>query len=144
MLHELEVLETRRIADLALDARKVRDRLLEKVPDTQLGEPMPARGGHNPAGSLALNGVLASEAEFVALREAMIALPRDILEKLWVVARVGRGDVAILGWEDALAEAAVLSDDDIVAGMVGEPDLHEHLRKGLYELGATELPGDAP
>ena len=54
-----------------------------------------------------------------------------------MLAQVGRGDVAILGWDEALATASVLSDDDIVAGMVAEPDLREHLRKGLYELGAT-------
>ena len=137
MLHELDVLEARRIADLAWDARKVRDRLLEKVPDEELGEPLPARGEHNPSGALALNGVLAAEPEFVALREAITALPRDIREKLWVVAQVGRGDIAILGWDEALAATSALSDDDIVAGMIAEPDLHEQLRKGLYELGVA-------
>lgn len=135
MLHEIEALEVRQIADLALDARKVRDRLLEKVPNAQLGEPVPARGEHNPSGSITLNGVLATEPEFVALREAIAALPRDIREKLWVVAQVGRGDVAMRGWDEALAGASALSNDDLVAGMVAEPDLHEHLRKGLYELG---------
>ena len=41
MLHELDVLEAKQIADLASDARKVRDRLLEEVPDEKLGEPCP-------------------------------------------------------------------------------------------------------
>jgi hypothetical protein len=138
MLHELEILEARHIADLAWDARRVRDRLLEKVPDSQLGEPVPARGEHNPSGSIALNSVLAAEPECVALHAAIAALPRDIRDKLWVVAQIGRGDVAILDWDETLAGASALSDDDIVAGMVAEPDLHEHLRKGLYELGAAE------
>src|SRR5208282_4623892 len=93
MLHELEVLEAQHIADLALDARNVRDRLLEKVPDTDLGEPIAARGEHNPGGGVLLTGVLASEPEFVALRQAIAALPRDIREKLWVVAQIGRGDL---------------------------------------------------
>jgi len=57
MLYELEVLEARRIADLAMDARKLRDRLVEKVPDADLGEPVPARGEHNPTGSIILDGV---------------------------------------------------------------------------------------
>jgi hypothetical protein len=48
MLFELDVLEIRGIADVALDARKVRDRLLEKVPESDLGEPKPAPGEHNP------------------------------------------------------------------------------------------------
>ena len=93
MLHELDVLEARQIADLASEARKVRDRLLEKVRDVELGEPVPARGEHNPAAALALNGVLATEPEFVALREAIAALPRDIREKLWVMEQICRGDV---------------------------------------------------
>jgi len=143
MLHELEVLEARHIADLALDARKVRDRLLEKVPDAELGEPAPARGEHNPSGSVALNGVLASEPEFVALREAIAALPRDIREKLSVVTQIGRGDLGILDWDDAVGAASVLTDDDIMARMLSEPDLHDYLRKGLYEIGSATLPGDA-
>jgi hypothetical protein len=142
MLHELDVLEARRIADLALDGRKVRDRLLEKVPDAQLGEPEPARGEHNLSGNIALNGVLAAEPEYVALREAIAALPRDIREKLWVVAQIGRGEDTILGWGEALARASALADDDIVADMIAEPDLHEYLRKGLYELGAARLPSE--
>lgn len=137
MLHELDVLEARQIADLSADARKVRDRLLEKVLDTELGEPVPARGEHNPAGALALNEVLVAEPEFAALHAAIVALPRDIREKLWVVAQVGRGDVAILGWDEAVAAASLMNDDDIVTGMIADSDLHDHLRKGLYELGAA-------
>ena len=116
--------------------------MLEKLPDAQLGEPEPARGEHNPSGNIVLNGVLAAEPKYVALREAVAALPRDIREKLWVVAQVGRGDVAILGWDEALAGASALTDDDIVAGMIAAPDLHEYLRKGLYELGAARLPSE--
>jgi hypothetical protein len=29
-----------------------------------------------------------------------------------------------------------------VADMIAEPDLHEYLRKGLYELGAARLPSE--
>lgn len=140
-MHELDVLEVRRIAELALEARKVRDRLLEKVPDSDLGEPKPARGEHNPAANLVLNGVLAGKAEFVALREAIAALPRDVREKLWVVMRIGSGDSAILDWDDVLAAASALADGELVGNMVEEPDLHHCLRKGLYALGAANLPG---
>jgi hypothetical protein len=73
MLHELDVLEARHIADLALDARKVRDRLLEKVPEGNLGESVPARGEHNPNSSVMLDGVLETEPAFVALRQAIVA-----------------------------------------------------------------------
>jgi hypothetical protein len=143
MLHELEVLEARHIADLALDARKVRDRLLAKVPDADLGEPTPARGAHNPGGGVVLTGVLASAPEFVALRAAIAALPRDIREKLWVTAQIGRGDLAIRDCTGALDAASALTDDDIVANLLDEADLHDCLRKGLYELGAAMPPGDA-
>jgi hypothetical protein len=138
MLHELEVLEARRIADLAEHVRKVRDRLLEKVPDADLGELEPARGPHSPAGTIALNGVLAGKPEFVALREAVNSLPRDIREKLWLVTQIGRGDVAVLDWEQAKETASLLTEDNILANMLGEPDLHDYLRKGLYMLGAGD------
>jgi hypothetical protein len=143
MLHELEVLEARRIAHLAEDARGIRDLLLEKVPDADLGELEPARGPHIPVGTIALNGLLAGKPEFVALREALASLPRDIREKLWVVTQIGRGDVAVLHWEKAKDTASLLTEDDILVNMLGEPDLHDYLRKGLYMLGVATLPGDA-
>ena len=48
MFHEPDVLEARQIADLAADARRVRDRLLEKEPDGKLGEPMSGAGRTQP------------------------------------------------------------------------------------------------
>ena len=142
-LYELEVLEARHIADLAAEARKVRDLLLEKVPDADLGEPNPARGEHNPAGRLVLDGVLARKPEFVALRQAILDLPRDIREKLWVVMQIGRGDAAVLDWDVALATAQVLSDDDIAENLWSAVDLVNWLHKGLYELRVAAVPGDA-
>jgi hypothetical protein len=143
MLHELEVLETRHIADLALDARKVRDRLLEKVREADLGEPEPVRGEHNPVGSVDLTGVLAAKPEFVALSGAIAALSRDIREKLWLVTRIGRGDLAARDWDDAIGAVSALTDDDILVNLLGEPDLHDYLRKGLYMLGVATPQGDA-
>ena len=143
MLHELEVLEARHIADLAAAARAVRDRLLEQVPDADLGEPMPARGAHNPGADVVLDGVLASTPAFVALRAAITALPRDIRAKLWVVAQIGHGDVAVRDWTGALDAASALRDDEIVEDLVGQADLHACLRKGLYELGVALPPGEA-
>ncbi len=143
LLHELEVLEARRIADLASDARKVRDLLLEKVRDADLGEPEPARGEHNANGSVMLEEVLATKPEFVALSQAIAGLPRDIREKLWVVMQIGRGDAAVLDWDVASATAAALTDDDIADNLLTQADLHNFLQKGLYELGVAALPGDA-
>ena len=95
------------------------------------------------AGVLLGTGVLASAPEFVALRAAIAALPRDIREKLWVTAQIGRGDLAIRDCTGALDAASALTDDDIVANLLDEADLHDCLRKGLYELGAAMPPGDA-
>lgn len=142
MLYELDVLEIRQVADLALDARKCRDRLLESVPDAALGEPAPARGEHNPSGGLGLTEVLGTRREVAALRQAIERLPSTVRQKLWAVARVGRGDVTIGEWEDAVASAALLRDGETVADLMADPDLHEHLRKGLYALHATHVPGD--
>jgi hypothetical protein len=143
LMHELEVLEARRIADLASDARKVRDLLLEKVADAALGEPKTARGEHNPASRLVLDSVLASKPEFVALRRAIIELPRDIREKLWVVLQIGRGDAAVLDWDAAIATAQALTGDEIADNLWSETDLHNCLHKGLYELRAAALPDNA-
>ena len=142
MLHELDVLEVRSIAGLASDARKVRDRVLEKIAEADLGEPVPARGQHDPGAGVELNGVLAKEPEFIALREAIVALPRDIREEAWVITRVGRGDLAILDWDDGMEAASRLADEDILADLLGEPDLHDLLHKGLYMLGAAAPPED--
>ncbi|HEX2942788.1 MAG TPA: DUF3775 domain-containing protein [Rhodopila sp.] len=140
MLYELEVLEIRHIADLAQDARKLRDRLLEKVPEADLAEPGPARGEHNPPGDLTLTGVLDTQPEMLALRQALAALPRAVRMIVWAVARTGRGEADSRSREALLAAALPLSDDDIVADLMEQPDLHEHLRKGLYILGAGSLP----
>jgi hypothetical protein len=134
MLHELDVLEARSIAELALDARKVRDRLLEKIADAYLDEPVPTKGEHNPLGGIVLDDVLAEEPEFVALRGAIVALPREIKEKILVVTRIGRGDFAARDLNAAIDAASAFTDDDIAASLLGEPDLHELLQKGLYML----------
>jgi uncharacterized protein DUF3775 len=143
MLYELEILEVRRIADLAAEARKVRDRLLEKVPEAELGEPKPARGEHNPAGNIGLDDVSAGDPAFIALRHGIAELPRELREKLWAVAQIGCGDIGARDWDRALSQIPNVSDDEIMARLLGEPDLHERLRKGLYELGASSVPGDA-
>ncbi len=141
-LHALDVLETRRIANLAAAARKVRDSLLEVVSDASLREPKPVRGEHNPAGGLVLNDVLAKQPEFVALGRAITELPRDMREKRWAVSQIGPADAAILEWDAALATGSVPSDDKIADKMVSEPDLESCLDRGLYELGAARPAGN--
>jgi hypothetical protein len=143
MLHELDVMEAQRIADLALEARRVRDRLLQEVPETELGEVAPARGEHNPGGTLVLDEVLQGKPAFVALRDAIIGVPRDIREKVQVIMRVGRGEVAAADWDEAVLAASLLTDADIVASLLAEADLRECIHKGLYLLRGGTSPADA-
>lgn len=142
MLEELDVLEARRLADLAKDAQEVRGRLLQGVRVTDLGEPSPARGTHNPGATLPLEGVLAQTPEYRALREAIERLPHEILAKLWVTTRIGRGELTINESEGALEAAELLRDEELLTNMLAEADLHDYLRKGLFVLGETTLPGD--
>ena len=143
LMYELAVLEVRRVADLASDARNLRDLRLEKGADAAPGEPNSARGEHNSASRLVLDGVLASKPEFVALRRAITELPPHIREKLWVVLQIGRSDAAVLDWAVAIATAQALTDDEIADNLWSETDLLNCLHKGLYELRATAIPGNA-
>ena len=136
MLHELEVLETRRIAELAGKLQKLRDRLLQGVGEAQLGESPPARGEHNPAAALDLRPILADAAAFVQLREAIATLPRDIRDKVWMVAQLGAARFDSGGIADALAEAAGMSDAALLDSLLDEPDLATALGRGLYQLGS--------
>jgi hypothetical protein len=135
-------LETYRIVVLAAQARKARGSLLEEVRDAAPGEPKPAPGQHNPAASLALSGGFTAKPEFVALRRAIVELPRDMREKLWAVMQIGRGNAAIADWDEVLATGSALGDDDIADHMISEPDLEDCLHKGLYALGVAGVPGN--
>ena len=108
LLHELEVLEARRIADLASDARKVRDRLLEKVPDAALGEPKtrPRRTQSRPV-AVVLDSVLASRP---GIRRAAPgdrrAAARHAREALGRACRSAAAMLAVLDWDAAMAAAS--------------------------------------
>lgn len=136
MLYEIEILETRRIAELAAAARDARDRALTSLREAELGEPPPARGEHHAAGSLGFAGV-PREPTHEALLEAIEGLLPDIRRKLWAVMRTGCGDYARADWDRAMAAAEDLSDDSIVSDLAEEVDLHDKLMKGLYEIGAA-------
>ena len=133
ILHEVEILEVRRIADLAAAARQARDWSLTPVAETEFGEPRPGRGEHDPGRALAFEGP-----GYMALRDAIEAMASDIRRKLWAVMRIGAGDYARGDWDDALAAATLLSDQAVAVELVQEVDLHDRLMKGLYETGGAE------
>jgi hypothetical protein len=140
MLYEIEILEARRIAELAAAARAARDRALAAVREAELGEPAPARGEHHAAGSLGFGGIASNEPTCRALFEAIAGLPADIRGKLWAVMRTGCGDYAKADWDQAIAAADNLSDEAIIRDLAEEVDLHDKLMKGLFEIGAAEPP----
>ena len=57
MLHEIEILEARRIAGLAAAARDARDQALRAIPEAELGEPQSARGEHPPGRGAVVRGI---------------------------------------------------------------------------------------
>lgn len=137
ILHEIEILETRRIAELAAAAREARDQVLMPVAEQELGEPQPARGEHHPAGALGFGAMSADEPSHVALHRAIEDLPTDIRRKLWAVMRIGCGDYARGDWDEALAAGTALSDENVATDLTDEVDLHDRLMKGLHEIGAA-------
>jgi uncharacterized protein DUF3775 len=137
MLHEIEVLEARRIAELAAVARDARDRALTPVPEAELGEPPPTRGEHHAADTFGFAGVPGDEPAHRALREAIEGLPSDIQRKLWAVMRTGCGDYARGDWDRAMAATENVSDESIVSDLADDVDLHNKMMKGLYEIGAA-------
>jgi len=138
MLHEIEILEVRRIAELSAAARDARDQALRAIPEAELGEPQSARGEHHPAGALSFGALPEDAPTRRTLREAIEGLPADIRRKLWAVMRTGCGDYARGNWDEALALADTVSDDSIISDLAEEVDLHDRLMKGLYEIGVAE------
>jgi hypothetical protein len=120
MLHEIDILEAYRIADLSAAAREVRDRALAALRETGLGEIRPARGEHDAAGTLGFDAMPADEPAHLRLREAIDGLPIDISRKLWAVMRTESGHYARDEWEQALAAAAAISDANIVGDLAEE------------------------
>jgi hypothetical protein len=140
MLYEIEILEARRIAELAALAREARDRALTSLSEAELGEVKPARGEHHPAGALGFEAIPADEPARRALREALEGLPPQIRRKLWAVMRTGCGDYARGDWDQAMAAAEAISDEGIISDLAEAVDLHDALMKGLYEIGAALPP----
>jgi len=143
VLYEIEILEARRVAELAAAAREALDQTLAPMREAELGEPTPARGEHDPAGTLGFAGVPEIEPAHRVLREAVEGLLPEIRRKLWVVMRMGRGDYAKADWDRAVAAAENVSDESIVSDLAADIDLHDELMKGLYEMGAAAQPSSA-
>jgi hypothetical protein len=137
MLQQLTEEQAHQIAALARAVRKARDALLDNVPDEDLAEPPAARGEHNPTAAFALDPLPPDDPALAALQQALTALQPGARSELFVLMRMGQGDFGITDWDQALAEAALLGEETVVAALIEDLDLHDHITKGLYEIGST-------
>jgi hypothetical protein len=133
MLKALNPDQARFIALLANAARVQRDELLGNVAEDDLADGKAARGEHNPTAALGFAPLTEDASQIKALREAIAALPSAERAELYALMRVGQGDLAIRKWYRGIAEAARLGDETVMASLLEDPDLHDHIAKGLYE-----------
>lgn len=135
MLTVLNSDQVRFVALLARTARSERDATLGNVAEEDLGGPLPGRGEHNPAAELGLEAV-PEMPPAVSLREAITSLSNEGRAELHALMRIGQGDLAAGNWHRGLTQAANLGDETVTASLVEDPDLHDHLMKGLFEADA--------
>jgi hypothetical protein len=135
MLKDLKPKQVQFVALLAKVARMQRDALLGHVPEDDLVELKAARGEHNPTAALGFVPVPPEPSQAMALREAVGWLSPQGRSELYALMRLGQGDLAVRDWERGLTEATTLADEAVMASITEDPDLHDHLMKGLYEAG---------
>jgi hypothetical protein len=133
MLKDLNVDQAHFIALLARTARVQRDALLGNVAETDLDGLTPGRGDHNPTADLGLEPLPTEDLQAAALREAITSLSAPARQELYALMRIGQGHLAAKKWHRGLSEAERLGEDAITAAIIDDPDLHDHLAKGLYE-----------
>ena len=133
MLKELNVEQARFVALLAKAARAQRDALLGHVAERGLDGATVARGEHNPIAALGLDPLPAQDAQLSALRDALSALTPGARSELYSLMRIGQGELAVKKWRRGVREKQSLGDATVAAALIEDPDLHEHVLKGLYE-----------
>jgi hypothetical protein len=138
MLKDLNVDQARFIAILARTARTQRDEFLGNVAEEDLEDVAPARGEHNPTAALGFEPLPGEAPQTAALREAISALSEAARGELYTLMRIGQGHLAAKKWHRGLSEAKMLSDETVTAAIIEDPDLHDHIAKGLYEANLSE------
>jgi hypothetical protein len=137
MLKALSPERARFIALLANAARMQRDERLGNVAERDLTEVKPARGEHNPTAALGFAPLPEEAPQVKALRDAVAALMPAERAELYALMRVGQGDLAVRKWHRGIAEAEQLGEGTVIAALTENPDLHDHIAKGLYEAKAV-------
>jgi hypothetical protein len=137
MLTALNAEQARFVALLAKAARAQRDDLLGNVAEEDLAPLKAARGEHNPTAQLGFDPLRPGASQTEALREALAALSSQARSELYILMRIGQGELAANKWHRGLSEANLLGDETITGEILEDPDLHDHLMKGLYEAEAA-------
>ncbi len=133
MLKDLNLDQARFVALLARAARAERDAMLGHGPDQDLSRTTPARGERNPTAALGFDPLPAQDRQLVALRDALAALTPAARSELYVLMRIGQGHLAADKWHRGLQEAQALGDTTVAGTLIENPDLHDHVLKGVYE-----------
>jgi hypothetical protein len=114
-----------------------RDAVLGHVPEDDLGGLTPGRGEHNPTAELGFEPLPSGAAQTAALREAIASLSQTARRELYALMRIGQGHLAAKKWHRGLVEGEALGDETMTAAILEDPDLHDHIAKGLYESKLT-------
>jgi len=133
MLKDLNVDQASFIALLAKNARVQRDSLLGNTAEDALGGQLPGRGEHNPTAELGFEPLSPEAPQVAQLRSAVANLSDMARRELYALMRIGQGHLAAKKWHRGLTDAERLGDDAVTAAIIDDPDLHDHLTKGLYE-----------
>jgi hypothetical protein len=133
MLKDLNTDQARFVELLAKSARAERDAMLGHGPDRPLNEAAATRGERNPSAALGFDPLPAENSQLKALRDALASLTEPARSELYVLMRVGQGQIAAKQWHGGLQEAQLLGDAAVNGALIENPDLHEHILKGLYE-----------
>jgi Protein of unknown function (DUF3775) len=134
----LSVSQAHFIAILAKTARAQCDSLLDNVAEKDFGVPKPGRGEHNPTAALGFEPLPPEASQTTALRKAVTRLSETARQELYALMRAGQGHLAARKWREGLLEAEVLGEEAVTAAIMEDADLHDHIVKGLYELGLSE------
>ena len=94
MLYEIEILEARRIAELAATAREARDRALAPVREAELGRTAAGRRRARSGKLPRLRRPVRDRAGASGAARGYRGVASRQRRKLWVVMRTGRGDYA--------------------------------------------------
>jgi hypothetical protein len=129
MLKALDRDQASLVAQLAKAVRAQRDKFLGNVAEADLVELRSARGEHNPTAALGFEPVTEEVPRLLALREAIAALSPGARSELYILMRIGQGELGAREWHRGLAEATTLGDETVTALFSEDPDLHDHWRK---------------